>query len=57
MSSETPFLDLSGFSFANLEFQVVEIGYIRLILPNSTSWPVMFAKLKLLENTKLSILK
>ena len=46
---------LSGFNFASLKFQLVEIGYIMLILPNSTSWHVIFAKLKLLENTKSSI--
>ena len=40
---------LSNFNFANLTFQLVEIAYIGLILPNSTSWHVIFAKLKLLE--------
>ena len=46
---------LSSFNFANLTCQLVEIDYIRLILPNFTSWHVIFAKLKLLENTKPSI--
>ena len=45
----------SSINFANLTFQLVEIGYIGLILPNSTSWHTIFAKLKPLENTKTSI--
>ena len=52
MPSDTPALDLAA---SNLTCQLVEIDYIRLILPNFTSWHVIFAKLKLLENTKPSI--
>ena len=35
MSSDIPPLELSCFIFANLMLQLVEVGYIRLILPNS----------------------
>ena len=31
------------------------MGYIRLIITNFTSWHIIFAKLKSLENTKSSI--
>jgi len=51
MPLDTPALDI-----ANLTFQLVKIGNIMgLILPNSTSWHVIFAKLKQLESTKSSI--
>ena len=43
---------IQRFNLANLTFQLVEIG---LKLPNSASWHVIFAKLKPLENTKVSI--
>ena len=46
-------LELSSFNFANLKCQLVEI--IRLILPNSTKWYIIFAELKPLQNTKSSI--
>ena len=49
-----PSLRLSSFNFAISMFQLVDIGFNGLILPNSTSWHVIFAKLKLLENTKSS---
>ena len=47
-----PSLRLSSFNFAISMFQLVDIGFNGLILPNSTSWHVIFAKLKLLENIK-----
>ena len=43
-------MDLSGFNFANLTCEVVEIGPYYLILPL-----VIFTKLKSLGNTKLSL--
>jgi hypothetical protein len=57
MPLDTLALDLAAsiLQIFNLTFQLVEIGYIGLILPNSTSWHVIFAKLKPLENTKMSI--
>ena len=46
-------LDLVGFNFANLRGHVGEIGYIRPILFNSTTWQhVIFAKLKPPGNEK-----
>jgi len=46
-------LELGGFIFANLMNRLVEMGYIRLILPNSTSCYIIFSKLKPLETTKI----
>ena len=39
-------LFLGGINFANLTCHVVEIGYVRSILPNFIIWHVIFAKLK-----------
>ena len=53
MSQIEGFVFCSGFNFANLRCQLVEI--FRLILPNSTKWHIIFAELKPLQNTKSSI--
>ena len=55
MSSDIPALHLLGFNFLDLTCQLVEIGYIRLILPDSTSWHVIFAKLKLMEHKLINL--
>ena len=47
MSSDIPPLELSCFIFANLMLQLVEVGYIRLILPNSISFYVTFSIISL----------